>query len=122
MATKKAVLADLDCSDDEALLRKLSALSVEMMRQTAALEDALAAPHGKNAYEAAHYYRYTVFEIMGKLRASVDAHHLQGLLALSQLYGAAVLCKVKKHPDTRMAQSRPGIRADDRIHIYLSMR
>ena len=73
VATKKAVLADLDCSDDEALLRKLSALSVEMMRQTAALEDALAAPHGKNAYEAAHYYRYTVFEIMGKLRASVDA-------------------------------------------------
>ena len=63
----------MDCSDDEALLRKLSALSVEMMRQTAALEDALAAPHGKNAYEAAHYYRYTVFEIMGKLRASVDA-------------------------------------------------
>ena len=73
VATKKAVLADLNCSDDEALLRKLSALSVEMMRQTAALEDALAAPHGKNAYEAAHYYRYTVFEIMGKLRASVDA-------------------------------------------------
>ncbi len=76
VATKKAVLADLDCSDDEALLRKLSALSVEMMRQTAALEDALAAPHGKNAYEAAHYYRYTVFEIMGKLRASTEARSL----------------------------------------------
>ena len=42
------------------------------MRQTAALEEALAAPKGEDAYEAAHYYRYTVFEIMGKLRRAVD--------------------------------------------------
>jgi len=72
VAAKKAVLADLDCGDEEALLRKLSSLSAEMMRQTAALENALAAPAGDDAYEAAHYYRYTVFEIMSKLRAAVD--------------------------------------------------
>ena len=51
----------------------LSGLSAEMMRQTRALDEALAAPKAANAYEAAHYYRYTVFEIMGRLRAAVDA-------------------------------------------------
>jgi len=72
VAAKKAVLADLDCGDEEALLRKLSSLSAEMMRQTAALEAALNAPAGSDAYEAAHYFRYTVFEIMNRLRAAVD--------------------------------------------------
>lgn len=43
-----------------------------MMEETRALETALAAPHGKDAYESAHYYRYTVFDIMGRLRAAVD--------------------------------------------------
>ena len=43
-----------------------------MMKETRALEAALAAPHGRDAYEAAHYYRYTVFAIMGRLRAAVD--------------------------------------------------
>ena len=66
------MLADLDCSDEENLLRKLSELSAEMMRQTAALEKALSVPKAEDAYEAAHYYRYTVFEIMGKLREAVD--------------------------------------------------
>ncbi len=72
VAAKKAVLADLDCGDEENLLRKLSGLSAEMMRQTAALEEALAAPKGKDAYEAALYYRYTVFDIMCRLRSAVD--------------------------------------------------
>ena len=72
VTAKKAVLSDLDCGDEEALLRQLSALSAEMMRQVKALEAALAAPHGADAYEAAHYYRYTVFEIMGRLREAVD--------------------------------------------------
>ena len=72
VAAKKSVLVDLDCSDEENLLRKLSDLSAEMMRQTAALESALEAPKGKDAYEAAHYFRYTVFEIMSKLRAAAD--------------------------------------------------
>ncbi len=73
VAAKKSVLADLDCSDEEALLQDLSRLSAEMMRQTRALDEALAAPKAANAYEAARYYRYTVFEIMGRLRAAVDA-------------------------------------------------
>ena len=72
VAAKKSVLADLDCSDEEDLLRKLSRLTGEMMRETAALEEALAAPKGVDAYESAHYYRYTVFDIMSRLRAAVD--------------------------------------------------
>lgn len=72
IAAKKAVLADLDCSDEEHLLRELSRLSAEMMKETRALEAALAAPKGDDAYEAAHYYRYTVFEIMTRLREAVD--------------------------------------------------
>ena len=43
-----------------------------MMKETRALEAALAAPRGADAYEAAHYYRYTVFEIMTRLREAVD--------------------------------------------------
>ena len=67
------MLADLDCSDEEDLLRRLSALSAEMMRQTAALEAALAKSSFADAYEAAHYYKYTVFAIMDALRAAVDS-------------------------------------------------
>jgi len=70
---KKAALPDLDCSDEEALVRHLSGLSAEMMRQTAALEAALAGVQFADAYEAAHYYKYTVFAIMDALRAAVDS-------------------------------------------------
>ncbi len=70
---KKAALPDLDCSDEEALVRRLSGLSAEMMRQTAALEAALAGVQFADAYEAAHYYKYTVFAIMDALRAAVDS-------------------------------------------------
>ena len=41
------------------------------MRQLEALEEA-AAPKGKDAYEAAHYCKYTVFAVMDALRAAVD--------------------------------------------------
>ena len=54
------------------MLRKLCRLTAEMMKQTAALEDALSSVKAKDAYEAAHYYRYTVFALMGGLRAVVD--------------------------------------------------
>ncbi len=70
---KKAALPDLDCSDEEALVRRLSGLSAEMMRQTAALKAALAGVQFADAYEAAHYYKYTVFAIMDALRAAVDS-------------------------------------------------
>ena len=76
VAAKKSVLAELDCGDEEALLRQLSTLSAEMMGQVKALEAALAAPKGDDAYEAAHYYRYTVFEIMTRLREAVDGLEL----------------------------------------------
>ena len=72
VAAKKNVLADLDCGAEEDLLRKLVRLTNEMVKQTAALEDALISVKGGNAYEAAHYYRYTVFALMGGLRAVVD--------------------------------------------------
>ena len=72
VAAKKSVLADLDCSAEEDLLRKLTRLTGEMMKQTAALEDALVYSKAGDAYEAANYYRYTVFALMGGLRAVVD--------------------------------------------------
>ena len=72
ISAKKAVLADLDCTADERLLRKLGELTAEMMRQLGRLEEALAGPKGSDAYEAAHYYKYTVFAIMNALRSPVD--------------------------------------------------
>ena len=48
-------------------------VSETILIRVKALEAALAAPHGADAYEAAHYYRYTVFEIMGRLREAVDS-------------------------------------------------
>ena len=73
VAAKKSVLPDLDCSDEEDLLKELSRLTAEMMKETRALEAALAAPRSADAYEAAHYCKYTVFAGMEALRAAVDA-------------------------------------------------
>ena len=73
IAAKRSVIAELDCTAEEALLRQLSSLIGEMMRQCEALEAALAAPHSADAYEAAHYYKYTVFAIMDALRTAVDS-------------------------------------------------
>ena len=72
IAVKQSVIAELDCGAEEKLLRRLSALTGEMMKQCEALEAALATPHGGDAYEAAHYYKYTVFATMSDLRAAVD--------------------------------------------------
>ncbi len=73
IAAKRSVLAELDCAAEESLLRQLSSLIGEMMRQCEALEAALSAPHSADAYEAARYYKYTVFSIMDALRAAVDS-------------------------------------------------
>ena len=71
--SKKAALADIDCSVEEKLLRELSSLSKELMVQCAALEEAIAkVPEGTLAEEA-HYYKYTVFATMEKVRAAADA-------------------------------------------------
>ena len=72
ITAKKAALPDLDCADEEDLLRRLSRLSAEMVRQCKALESALEAAPTGSAYVAAHYYKYTVFATMEKLRAAVD--------------------------------------------------
>ena len=72
LGLKRSALPDLECSAEEKLLRRLSGLTGEMMRQLEALEEAVAAPKGKDAYEAAHYYKYTVFVVMDALRAAVD--------------------------------------------------
>ena len=73
ITSKKAALADIDCSVEEKLLRELSSLSKELMVQCAALEEAIAkVPEGTLAEEA-HYYKYTVFATMEKVRAAADA-------------------------------------------------
>ena len=72
ITAKRAVLSDLDCTGEEGLLRRLSRLTSEMMGQCVALESAIAGPRSENAYDAAHYYRYTVFAAMETLRATVD--------------------------------------------------
>ena len=72
ITAKKAALPDLDCADEEDLLRRLSRLSAEMVRQCKALESALEAAPTGSAYVAAHYYKYTVFATMEALRSAVD--------------------------------------------------
>jgi len=72
ITAKRAVLPDLDCTAEEGLLRRLSRLTSEMMGQCVALESAITGRRGENAYDAAHYYRYTVFAAMETLRSTVD--------------------------------------------------
>ena len=73
ITSKKAALADIDCSTEEKLLRELASLSKELMVQCAALEEAIAkVPEGTLAEEAC-YYKYTIFATMEKARAAADA-------------------------------------------------
>ena len=73
VAARKSVLPDVPCVHEEKLLRRLSALSAEMMDRCAILEEALAEPNkGTDAYIAARYYRERVFAAMEPLRAAVD--------------------------------------------------
>ena len=72
LTAKRSALPDLDCASEEDLLRRLSTLSAEMVRQCKALEAALDIAPMDSAYVAAHYYKYTVFATMERLRAAVD--------------------------------------------------
>lgn len=72
ITAKKAALPDLDCANEEDLLRRLSTLSAEMVRRCKSLESALDIAPMDSAYVAAHYYKYTVFATMEALRAVVD--------------------------------------------------
>ena len=73
IAAKKSVLPDLDCSAEEDLLRRVSGLMSRMAQEREALEDAMAGKDFPDAYEAAHYYKYTIFTAMETLRGTVDA-------------------------------------------------
>ncbi len=72
VAAKKAVLPDLDCSAEEELLRKAAGLLGRMAKEREALESALTWRDFADAYEAAHYYKYTIFAAMEELRKTVD--------------------------------------------------
>lgn len=72
IAAKKSVLPDLDCSAEEDLLRRVSGLMGRMAQEREALEDAMAGKDFPDAYEAAHYYKYTIFTAMETLRGTVD--------------------------------------------------
>ena len=72
IASKKAVVSELPCTAETSLLKRISALLDQVAVQNSRLEELLAGDPGKDAYEAAHYYRYTVFAAMQELRASVD--------------------------------------------------
>ncbi len=72
VAAKKAVLPDLDCSAEEELLRKAAGLLGRMAKEREALESALTRRDFADAYEAAHYYKYTIFAAMEELRKTVD--------------------------------------------------
>ena len=79
IAAKKSVIGDLDCTAEESLTRKVTALLGQIAKENSALEAVLAGDPGKDAYEAAHYYRYTVYAAMERLRSSVDT--LESLVA-----------------------------------------
>jgi len=72
ITAKQTAIPGLVCPYEENLLRRLTNLMTEMMGQTKALEEALAAPHVSVGREGAHYYRDHVFSVMEKLRAAVD--------------------------------------------------
>ena len=73
VAAKKAALAELDCSTEEKLLRTLSGYSRSLMEACEELENAIGQVPSGSLAEEAHYYRYTVFAIMEKVRAAADA-------------------------------------------------
>ena len=69
---KRSAVAGIECALEEQLLRRVSQLSSELMDSCAALEKALEeVPQGSLADEA-HYYRYTVFAAMTRMRTAAD--------------------------------------------------
>ena len=73
IAAKKAALPDIDCTAEEKLLRTLTGYSASLMEACEALENAIGQVPSGSLAEEAHYYRYTVFAIMEKVRAAADA-------------------------------------------------
>ena len=71
--SKRAAVAGIDCTLEQGLLERLTALSVEMMAACAQLEKDLGQVPHSSLGEEAHYYRYTIFQNMERLRAAADA-------------------------------------------------
>ena len=69
---KRAAMPDIDCGCEERLLRKLTALTSEMMAITERLETAVYKKVSGTACEVAHYFKDNVFDTMVELRAVVD--------------------------------------------------
>ena len=73
IVSKRAAISTIDCSMEEALLCRLTDLSVEMMNECKALEKALIeVPVGVSMAEEATYYNDVVFAGMKKMRAAAD--------------------------------------------------
>ena len=73
IAAKKAALEGIDCSMEEKLLRTLTGYSKSLMGACGELENAISQVPSGSLAEEAHYYRYTVFATMEKVRAAADA-------------------------------------------------
>ena len=73
ITSKKAALPDIDCTMEEKLLRKLAGYSKALMGACRDLENAIDQVPSGSLAEEAHYYRYTVFATMEKVRTAADA-------------------------------------------------
>ncbi|MDP4117917.1 MAG: glutamine synthetase III [Bacillota bacterium] len=70
---KKGAVSGVDCTYEEKLIEKVSALNGLMYTKTKALEDALTKVSDiETAQKTADYYRCTVFEAMNELRIIAD--------------------------------------------------
>lgn len=70
----KATGLEIDTSVQAELLEEVSKLAASLKKNIAGLESAVEAASGmqEDTYDLAYYYRYTVFEKMGILRADAD--------------------------------------------------
>lgn len=73
-AAVKAVVSDADCSTQESLITRISALSSSLYKKTEALNSAVLSTkdHEENIEERAQYYKNNIFPGMQELRAVAD--------------------------------------------------
>ena len=73
-AAVKAVVADADCSMQESIIQKVSALSGSLYKKTEALNAAVlnTKNHEENIEDRAQYYKNHIFPGMQELRAVAD--------------------------------------------------
>ena len=73
-AAVKAVVSDADCSTQESLITRISALSSSLYKKTEALNSAVLSTkdHEENIEERAQYYKNSIFPGMQELRAVAD--------------------------------------------------